>query len=102
MCSVAAADHPPGSAFADYMLDLIGGTESLPQLEIAYKMDSGLIWSVAARLPKVYKALELIRLDHGAFSQLTRQYMTEDFNPRTPDKDGVRYVQHIFLVIERG
>ena len=65
-------------------------------------MDSGLIWSVAARLPKVYKALELLRMDHGAFSQLTRQYMTEDFNPRTPDKDGVRYVQQIFLVIELG
>lgn len=53
-------------------------------------------------MPKVYKALELIRMDHGAFSQLTRQYMTEDFNPRTPDKDGVRYVQQIFLVIELG
>jgi triacylglycerol lipase len=46
--------------------------------------------SSGERLPKIYKALEMLRMDHGAFSQLTRRYMMEDFNPRTPDKEGVR------------
>jgi hypothetical protein len=33
-----------------------------------------------------------MRLDSGAFSQLTRKYMLETFNPQTPDVEGVRFV----------
>ncbi|KAA6416082.1 MAG: alpha beta-hydrolase [Lasallia pustulata] len=61
-----------GSAFADYMFDTIGPD----------------------RLPKIYKVLEFIHMETGAFSQLTRKYMREDFNPRTPDREGVRYFSY--------
>jgi len=30
----------------------------------------------------------------GAFDQLTRKYMNETFNPKTPDKPGVRYFSY--------
>jgi triacylglycerol lipase len=42
-------------------------------------------------MPRLYKALEFFGLETGAFSQLTRKYMRENFNPKTPDVDGVRY-----------
>lgn len=42
------------------------------------------------RLPKIYKALEFLRMESGAFSQLTRRYMQEEFNPKTPDREGIR------------
>lgn len=61
-----------GSAFADYVLDQIG-----PE-----------------RLPKVYRALQLLRVETGAFTQLTRKYMREEFNPKTPDRDGVKYFSY--------
>jgi len=46
----------------------------------------------ASRLPKMYRVLESVGLETGAFSQLTRRYMEEDFNLRTPDREGVRFV----------
>jgi triacylglycerol lipase len=46
----------------------------------------------AARLPRVYKALKCFKMDTGAFSQLTTKYMETDFNPRTPNVEGVEYV----------
>ncbi|TKA75419.1 hypothetical protein B0A49_02643 [Cryomyces minteri] len=61
-----------GSAFADYMIEKIGPYQ----------------------LPKVYKALEFFGLETGAFSQLTQKYMTENFNPKTPDREGVRYYSY--------
>ena len=48
--------------------------------------------SAAVQLPKLYKILEFFGLETGAFSQLTRKYMRENFNPKTPDLDGVRLV----------
>jgi triacylglycerol lipase len=33
-------------------------------------------------------------METGAFAQLTRKYMAESFNPRTPDKEGVRYFSY--------
>lgn len=61
-----------GSAFADYMFDSIGPRQ----------------------IKRIYKALEFIGFETGAFSQLTRQYMQEQFNPKTPDADGVRYFSY--------
>ncbi|MCJ1343356.1 hypothetical protein MMC31_001549 [Peltigera leucophlebia] len=61
-----------GSAFADYMLDRIG----------------------QERLSHVYGMLRKLRIETGAFSQLTRRYMQEDFNPKTPDREGVRYFSY--------
>jgi hypothetical protein len=33
-----------------------------------------------------------MKVETGAFSQLTRKYMSETFNPNTPDVDDVRCV----------
>ncbi|KAJ6140169.1 hypothetical protein N7471_006655 [Penicillium samsonianum] len=61
-----------GSSVADYVLDQIG----------------------ADRLPQIYYALNRLSVETGAFSQLTRKYMTETFNPNTPDMDDVRYFSY--------
>jgi triacylglycerol lipase len=45
---------------------------------------------LAVYLPKLYKFLEFFGLETGAFSQLTRKYMRDDFNPKTPDVEGIR------------
>lgn len=69
---VTVASPHRGSAFADYLLDEIGKD----------------------RLPNVYKFAESIGMETGAFEQLTQRYMTEEFNPRTPDDPGVRYFSY--------
>ncbi|KAH7138643.1 Alpha/Beta hydrolase protein [Dendryphion nanum] len=61
-----------GSAFADYMFESIGPRQ----------------------IKRIYKVMESFGFETGAFSQLTRQYMTETFNPETPDVDGVRYYSY--------
>ncbi|MCJ1424466.1 hypothetical protein MMC29_002354 [Sticta canariensis] len=61
-----------GSAFADYLLDRIG----------------------QKRLSRVYRTLRTLRIETGAFSQLTRRYMQEHFNPMTPDREGVLYFSY--------
>ncbi|KAJ5311136.1 hypothetical protein N7476_006996 [Penicillium atrosanguineum] len=61
-----------GSYVADYVLDQIG----------------------ADRLPQIYYTLNRMKVETGAFSQLTRKYMSETFNPNTPDVDGVRYFSY--------
>lgn len=45
-------------------------------------------------LPKIYKALEFIGMETGAFEQLTRDYMAQSFNPRTPDVPEIRYYSY--------
>lgn len=61
-----------GSAFADFMFEQIG-----PE-----------------RLPLIYRALKSMHIETGAFSQLTRKYICEEFNPQTPDRDGVKYFSY--------
>ena len=61
-----------GSAFADYMFNQIG-----PE-----------------RLPTIYSALKAIKIETGAFSQLTTKFMREEFNPNTPDRKGVKYFSY--------
>lgn len=61
-----------GSAFADYIFNLIG----------------------IANIPRLYKVLETFGFETGGFRQLTESYVTEHFNPRTPDLDGVRYFSY--------
>lgn len=46
--------------------------------------------SAAVHLPKLYQALGRLRIQTGAFRQLTRQYMADEFNPNTPDREDVR------------
>ena len=62
-----------GSAFADFMFERMIGP---------------------ANLPRLYRALKLLRVETGAFAQLTRSYMQESFNPCTPDRDGVAYFSY--------
>jgi len=61
-----------GSAFADYCFERIG----------------------EHRLPKIYSTLRALEIETGAFSQLTRRYMMEEFNPKTPDREGVTYFSY--------
>jgi triacylglycerol lipase len=61
-----------GSTFADFLLGEIG----------------------EKRLPRVYRLFEQVGLGTGAFRQLTRRYMVEEFNPKTPDVEGVRYFSY--------
>ncbi|KAL4897450.1 triacylglycerol lipase [Aspergillus ambiguus] len=61
-----------GSAVADYAFDKIGDD----------------------RLAQAYYALEQLKVEHGAFSQLTRNYMENTFNPNTPDVEDVRYFSY--------
>ncbi|KAJ5782122.1 hypothetical protein N7457_003896 [Penicillium paradoxum] len=61
-----------GSSVADYIFDQIG-TDLLPQ---------------------IYYALNRLNVETGAFEQLTRKYMTETFNPNTPDVEDVRYFSY--------
>jgi triacylglycerol lipase len=61
-----------GSAFADYVFEEIG----------------------EANMPRIYKIFKLLGMSTGAFSQLTRKYMGEEFNPKTPDDPRVRYFSY--------
>ncbi|KAI9043538.1 triglyceride lipase [Aspergillus affinis] len=61
-----------GSSVADYVLKQIGDD----------------------RLAQLYYALGLLKVETGAFSQLTREYMESTFNPNTPDVDDVRYFSY--------
>jgi triacylglycerol lipase len=61
-----------GSAMADFVFDRIG----------------------VARVPRIYEGLGYMGVDSGAFSQLTRKYMAEKFNPKTPNSPEVRYFSY--------
>ncbi|KAL4762332.1 triglyceride lipase [Aspergillus foveolatus] len=61
-----------GSAVADYLLQQIGDD----------------------RLAQLYYLLEKIRIESGAFSQLTCEYMEKTFNPQTPNIEDVRYYSY--------
>ncbi|KAG0138070.1 hypothetical protein HOY82DRAFT_546310 [Tuber indicum] len=61
-----------GSAFADYCLKVIG----------------------KQRIPRVFKALETIGMQTGAFSQLTTEYMINEFNGSVPNEESVRYFSY--------
>ncbi|GFF36840.1 triacylglycerol lipase [Aspergillus lentulus] len=61
-----------GSAVADYVLERIGDE----------------------RLPQLYYTLGKLKVETGAFSQLTRKYMADTFNPATPDVEDVRYFSY--------
>ncbi|CAL8582850.1 lipase 2 [Xanthoria parietina] len=70
LTTIASPHH--GSAFADYVFERIGPTS----------------------LPRIFRALRALRIKTGAFTQLTRRFMEEDFNPRTPNREGVRYLSY--------
>ena len=48
---------------------------------------------VAHHKTRLYRAMESVGMETGAFSQLTRAYMEHTFNPNTPDAEGVKFVQ---------
>jgi len=76
-----------GSSFADFLLAEIGCKRELHKKR---KTLAALTMMLAYHLPKIYKILEFFGLESGAFSQLTREYMINNFNPKTPDLPGVR------------
>ncbi|KAK6345037.1 hypothetical protein TWF718_006976 [Orbilia javanica] len=61
-----------GSPFADYAIRFVG----------------------EKRLPRLYRILERIGLETGAFQQLTTEFMRNNFNPRTPDVKGIKYFSY--------
>ncbi|PGH14571.1 hypothetical protein AJ80_05891 [Polytolypa hystricis UAMH7299] len=61
-----------GSSVADYVFEHIG----------------------AERMSQVYYALDRMKVETGAFQQLTRKYMQNEFNPNTPDIDDARYFSY--------
>ncbi|KAF2470921.1 alpha/beta-hydrolase [Lindgomyces ingoldianus] len=61
-----------GSAFADYMFESISPRQ----------------------IKRIYNVLGYFGFETEAFSQLTRQYMQETFNPKTPDVEGIRYYSY--------
>ncbi|KAK9774490.1 putative GPI inositol-deacylase [Seiridium cardinale] len=70
LVTVATPHH--GSAFADFVFDEIG----------------------EERLPRLYSFARRLGVETGAFSQLTQKYMTQDFNPKTPDDPSVQYFSY--------
>lgn len=61
-----------GSAFADWVLAQVGPLFS----------------------PQFWGRLDSYGISTGAFSQLTRKYMVEEFNPKTPDDPTVKYFSY--------
>ncbi|PBP25470.1 triacylglycerol lipase [Diplocarpon rosae] len=61
-----------GSSFADFVFQEIG----------------------PSYIPHFYKLFERVGMGTGAFKQLTKKYMQEEFNPRTPDARGVQYFSY--------
>ncbi|KAH7394313.1 Alpha/Beta hydrolase protein [Pyrenochaeta sp. MPI-SDFR-AT-0127] len=61
-----------GSAFADYVFEYIG----------------------PRRIKRIYKVMEYFGFETGAFSQLTQEYMKNNFNPKTPDVEDVKYYSY--------
>lgn len=72
---------------ADYAFDQIGGVSIVSAVDSEILMHPG---KPADRLPQVYYTLNRLKVDTDAFAQLTRKYMSETFNPNTPDVDDVR------------
>ena len=70
LSTIATPHH--GSSFADYVFERIG----------------------RRNIPRVYRAMDRLGLEHGAFSQLTREYMLDEFNVKTPDDPNVRYFSY--------
>ncbi|KAI4249620.1 MAG: hypothetical protein L6R40_000409 [Gallowayella cf. fulva] len=73
-------------------------TMSLSELDVSSRppLPVGPVFtsSPATSLPRIYRALKALRIETGAFSQLTRRFMKEDFNPKTPNREGVRYLSY--------
>ncbi|KAI1130090.1 Alpha/Beta hydrolase protein [Nemania abortiva] len=70
LVTVASPHH--GSSFADFLFQEIGHE----------------------RLPEIYKLLERVGMETGAFEQLTSTYIKDNFNPRTPDDPEVSYFSY--------
>ncbi|KAF9886420.1 hypothetical protein FE257_011452 [Aspergillus nanangensis] len=78
-----------GSAFADYVFKELGRmlNNSCPEERVLNP-------STDDRVSQVYNALKELKIETGAFEQLTREYMENTFNPTTPDVEGVRYFSY--------
>jgi triacylglycerol lipase len=59
-----------------------------------YRKQSHVYNPADERLPQLYYTLGKLKVETGAFSQLTRKYMEDTFNPATPDVEDVRYFSY--------
>lgn len=73
VCSLTTIATPHrGSYLADFLFDQIG----------------------PARLPHIYAALHKLQIETGAFSQLTRRYLQDEFNASVPDCANTAYFSY--------
>lgn len=68
-------------------------TTSLPQFPFPNTTNTTL-FPTATNIPKLYTMLEFFGFETGAFSQLTQSYMSQTFNPKTPDREGISYYSY--------
>jgi hypothetical protein len=59
-------------------------------IKTLYRKQSHVYNPADERLPQLYYTLGKLKVETGAFSQLTRKYMEDTFNPATPDVEDVR------------
>ncbi|TFB04468.1 Lipase 2 [Trichoderma ghanense] len=77
---VTIATPHRGSPFADYLVE---GDAASP-----------------LHLPRLYSVIRRAGLGTSAFGQLTTRYMRDEFNPRVPDDDRVRYFSYGAMIDE--
>ncbi|PTB78011.1 alpha/beta-hydrolase [Trichoderma longibrachiatum ATCC 18648] len=76
---VTIATPHRGSPFADYLVE----SDTSP-----------------LHLPRLYSVIRRAGLGTSAFGQLTTRYMRDEFNPRVPDVEGVRYFSYGAMIDE--
>ncbi|KAI0995315.1 hypothetical protein K3495_g12866 [Podosphaera aphanis] len=81
------AHRPPGAARVVSLTTV--GTPHAGSTLADTLLDAG-----AAYIPGLCRALGGLGIPTGAFVQLTRRYMTEEFNPATPDVPDVQYYSY--------
>ncbi|KAH0498535.1 hypothetical protein TgHK011_005787 [Trichoderma gracile] len=77
---VTIATPHRGSPFADYLVDSDAGSP--------------------LHLPRLYSVIRRAGLGTSAFGQLTTRYMRDEFNPRVPDDERVRYFSYGAMIDE--
>jgi triacylglycerol lipase len=94
--------HSMGGLDSRYLISTIKPKEysvkSLTTIATPHRGSSAADWILREigydHLPGLYKILSRLRINSGAFSQLTRKYVTEEFNTANLDDPNVRYFSY--------
>lgn len=94
--------HSMGGLDSRYLISSIRPKEfrvmSLTTIATPHRGSSAADWILReigdTSLTHLYKVLARLKIDSGAFSQLTRRYVCGEFNPNNPDSDSVRYFSY--------